>query len=162
MGILTHFNAAGEAVMVDVSQKDNTHRCAIAKGTIKVNKEVFEAIQKGTAKKGDVLGVARVAGIMATKRTSEMIPMCHPLMLTKCEVSFELEEEKLEVHCTCLVKTTGQTGVEMEALMGVQTSLLTIYDMCKAMDKAMIIERVHLQHKSGGKNGDYTYDAANR
>lgn len=155
MSGLTHFDQKGNAVMVDVSEKAVTSRMAIAEGTIKVNKEVFEAIKQGTAKKGDVLGVARVAGIMGAKRTFEMIPMCHPLLLTKCTVDFELLEEKLTVKATCLVKVNGQTGVEMEALTGVNIALLTIYDMCKAMDKGMVIEEVKLMEKQGGKSGHY-------
>lgn len=158
MSGLTHFDQKGNAVMVDVSEKAVTSRMAIAEGTIKVNKEVFEAIKQGTAKKGDVLGVARVAGIMGAKRTFEMIPMCHPLLLTKCTVDFELLEEKLTVKATCLVKVNGQTGVEMEALTGVNIALLTIYDMCKAMDKGMVIQEVKLMEKQGGKSGHYLKD----
>ena len=158
MSGLTHFDQKGNAVMVDVSEKAVTSRMAIAEGTIKVNKEVFEAIKQGTAKKGDVLGVARVAGIMGAKRTFEMIPMCHPLLLTKCTVDFELLEEKLTIKATCLVKVNGQTGVEMEALTGVNIALLTIYDMCKAMDKGMVIQEVKLMEKQGGKSGHYLRD----
>ena len=158
MSGLTHFDQKGNAVMVDVSEKAVTSRMAIAEGTIKVNKEVFEAIKQGTAKKGDVLGVARVAGIMGAKCTSQMIPMCHPLLLTKCTVDFELLEEELMVKATCLVKVNGQTGVEMEALTGVNIALLTIYDMCKAMDKGMVIQEVKLMEKQGGKSGHYLRD----
>ncbi len=153
--MLSHFDAKGQAIMVDVSAKQETAREAIAKGSIRVNQEVFNAIQEGTAKKGDVLGVARVAGIMGTKQTSALIPMCHPLMLTKCQIDFEMDAENLKVGCSCLVKTTGQTGVEMEALMGVNIALLTIYDMCKAMDKGMVIEDIYLYKKTGGKSGEY-------
>lgn len=153
--MLSHFDAKGQAIMVDVSAKQETAREAIAKGSIRVNQEVFNAIQEGTAKKGDVLGVARVAGIMGTKQTSALIPMCHPLMLTKCQIDFEMDAENLKVSCSCLVKTTGQTGVEMEALMGVNIALLTIYDMCKAMDKGMVIEDIYLYKKTGGKSGEY-------
>lgn len=152
---LTHFDPKGNAVMVDVSEKESTSRMAIAEGFIKVNKAVFDAIGNGTAKKGDVLGVARVAGIMGAKRTFEMIPMCHPLLITKCTVDFELLEEKLMVKASCLVKVNGQTGVEMEALTGVNIALLTIYDMCKAMDKGMVISEVRLMEKQGGKSGHY-------
>ncbi|RII32507.1 cyclic pyranopterin monophosphate synthase MoaC [Clostridium chromiireducens] len=151
---LTHFDNKGNAIMVDVTNKEVTERTAIAKGRIKVNKEVFEAIKNGTSKKGDVLGVARVAGIMATKRTSDLIPMCHVLMITKSSIDFEMFEERFEVEATCTVKVSGKTGVEMEALTGVSVALLTIYDMCKAMDKNMEINQVYLHNKTGGKSGD--------
>lgn len=151
---LTHFDQSGNAIMVDVSEKENTRRTAVAKGTIRVSREVFLAIKEGTSKKGDVLGVARVAGIMAAKKTWELIPMCHVLSLEKCSVDFELKEASLEVEATCLVKTTGKTGVEMEALTGVNVALLTIYDMCKAIDKAMVIGDIYLYQKTGGKSGD--------
>ncbi|MFW2489946.1 cyclic pyranopterin monophosphate synthase MoaC [Clostridium chromiireducens] len=151
---LTHFDNKGNAIMVDVTNKEVTERTAIAKGRIKVNKEVFEAIKNGTSKKGDVLGVARVAGIMATKRTSDLIPMCHVLMITKSSIDFEMFEERFEVEATCTVKVSGKTGVEMEALTGVSVALLTIYDMCKAMDKNMEINQVYLHKKTGGKSGD--------
>ncbi len=151
---LNHFDNNGNAIMVDVTEKEVTERLAIAKGKIKVNKDVFEAIKNGTAKKGDVLGVARVAGIMATKRTADLIPMCHVLMITKSSIEFEMFEEKLEVEATCIVKVSGKTGVEMEALTGVTVALLTIYDMCKAMDKNMEIGEVYLYKKTGGKSGD--------
>ncbi len=151
---LTHFDQSGNAIMVDVSEKEITKRTAMAKGTIRVSREVFQAIKEGTSKKGDVLGVARVAGIMGAKKTSELIPMCHILSLEKCSVDFELKEEELEVVATCFVKTTGKTGVEMEALTGVNIALLTIYDMCKAIDKTMVITEVYLCEKTGGKSGD--------
>jgi cyclic pyranopterin phosphate synthase len=151
---LTHFDNKGNAIMVDVTGKEVTERTAVAKGRIKVNRDVFEAIKNGTTKKGDVLGVARVAGIMATKRTSDLIPMCHVLMITKSIIDFELFEESLEVEAICTVKVSGKTGVEMEALTGVTVTLLTIYDMCKAMDKNMEINEVYLYKKTGGKNGD--------
>lgn len=149
-----HFDDNGNAIMVDVTEKEVTERLAIAKGKIKVNKDVFEAIRSGTLRKGDVLGVARVAGIMATKRTSDLIPMCHVLMITKSSVEFEMLEKKLEIEATCTVKVSGKTGVEMEALTGVTMALLTIYDMCKAMDKSMEISEVYLYKKTGGKSGD--------
>ena len=152
---LTHFDQSGNALMVDVTEKSSTHRVAIAKGTIKVNAETFEAIRAGTAKKGDVLGVARIAGIMAAKKTPELIPLCHPLMITKCTVDFSADAVKSEVEAVCTVKVTGQTGVEMEALTGVSAALLTIYDMCKAIDKGMEITNIHLSSKSGGKSGDF-------
>lgn len=155
MGKLNHFDQAGNAVMVDVTEKEVTERIAVACGQITMNQETFKIIQEGTAKKGDVLGVARVAGIMATKRTSELIPMCHPLMLTKATIDFEFLEESCSICAVCTTKLAGRTGVEMEALMGVTTALLTIYDMCKAMDRGMEIGQIHLLEKQGGKSGHY-------
>jgi cyclic pyranopterin phosphate synthase len=152
---LTHFDQSGSAIMVDVTKKSSTHRVAVAKGKIKVNAETLQAIVSGTAKKGDVLGVARIAGIMAAKKTPELIPLCHPLMITKCTVDFSIDPDKREVQAVCTVKVTGQTGVEMEALTGVSAALLTIYDMCKAIDKGMELTDIHLSSKSGGKSGDY-------
>ena len=152
---LTHFDAEGNAVMVDVSEKPVTAREATAHGIITMNEEAFTAVKNGTVKKGDVLGVARVAGIMATKRTSELIPLCHPLPLTKVKIDFELLEDRRAVEARCTVKTSGVTGVEMEALTGVQIALLTIYDMCKAVDKGMEMNGIHLCQKSGGKSGIY-------
>ena len=140
-----HFDENGNAVMVDVSEKEITERIAVASGKIRVNDAVMSAIVTHTAKKGDVLTVARVAGIMGTKQTSNLIPMCHPLCLNKCTVDF--------IKALCTVKVSGKTGVEMEALMGVNVALLTIYDMCKAMDRAMEIFDVHLEKKDGGKSG---------
>ena len=140
---LTHFDAAGNAVMVDVSAKPVTTREATAHGIITMNAEAFAAVQSGTVKKGDVLGVARIAGIMATKRTSELIPLCHPLPLTKAGIEFRLLPERQAVEALCTVKTSGVTGVEMEALTGVSTALLTIYDMCKAVDKGMELGEIH-------------------
>ncbi len=142
-------------MMVDVSEKNITARTAVASGQIHVSQEVFDAIVHGTAAKGDVLGVARVAGIMAAKQTSSLIPMCHPLMISKCQVDFELDEENLTVKAICMVKVSGKTGVEMEALTGVSVTLLTIYDMCKALDKRMEIGEIHLDSKSGGKSGEF-------
>ncbi|MEG2420938.1 MAG: cyclic pyranopterin monophosphate synthase MoaC [Oscillospiraceae bacterium] len=153
---LTHFDAAGNAIMVDVSGKNPTHRVAVATGSIRLSPEILAAIAGGTAQKGDVLGVARVAGILATKRTGELIPLCHPLGLTHVAVDFALTETG--VTATCTAETDGKTGVEMEALTGVSVSLLTIYDMCKAMDKGMVLENVHLVSKSGGKSGEFHYD----
>ena len=150
---LTHFDPSGNAIMVDVSEKEITARCAVASGTIEVNAAVMDAIVNKTAKKGDVLGVARVAGIMAAKRTSELIPLCHPLMLTKCTVDFKLHPDLPAVEAICTAQVSGKTGVEMEALTGVSTALLTIYDMCKAIDRAMEIGEIHLAEKSGGKSG---------
>ena len=155
---LTHFDAKGQAIMVDVTHKEETSRTAVAKGRIRVSPETLQAITEGTAKKGDVLGVARVAGIMAVKRTSELIPMCHPLMLGKCSVDFRLDREQYEVEAICTASLKGQTGVEMEALTGVNVALLTIYDMCKAIDKGMVISDVHLVKKSGGKSGDFYFN----
>ncbi|NFS27498.1 cyclic pyranopterin monophosphate synthase MoaC [Clostridium botulinum] len=150
-----HFDNEGNAIMVDVGNKNATERIAIASGKIRVNRDTFLAIEQGTAKKGDVLGVARVAGIMAAKKTSELIPLCHPLMITNCTIDFELLPKTLEVEVTSKVKVTGNTGVEMEALTAVSTTLLTIYDMCKAIDKAMEISNIHLRRKTGGKSGDF-------
>ena len=152
---LTHFDAKGNAIMVDVTEKQITHREATASGKIRVSRPVMEAVLSGTVKKGDVLGVARVAGIMAVKRTSDLVPMCHPLPLTGCSVDFSVDEEKLEITAFCTAKTDGRTGVEMEALTGVQVALLTIYDMCKAIDKRMEMNEIHLEKKSGGKSGDF-------
>lgn len=152
---LTHFDGQGNAIMVDVSEKNITHRVAVASGKICVNQAVYEAIVQGNVKKGDVLGVARVAGIMAAKKTSELIPMCHPLLLTKCTVDFELLPEELAVKAIATVKVNGQTGVEMEALTAVNVALLTIYDMCKAIDKTMELGEIHLEEKSGGKSGTF-------
>ena len=152
---LSHFDASGSAVMVDVSEKPVTARQAVARGIITMNAEAFAAVERGTVKKGDVLGVARIAGIMATKRTSELIPLCHPLPLTKVSVDFTLLPERQAVEAVCTVKTTGVTGVEMEALTGVSTALLTIYDMCKAVDKGMELSEIGLVEKTGGKSGHY-------
>ncbi|WP_294371785.1 cyclic pyranopterin monophosphate synthase MoaC [uncultured Clostridium sp.] len=152
---LTHFDSNGNAIMVDVSEKNITKRTATAKGKIYVNKAVIDAIINNTVEKGDVLGVARVAGIMGTKKTSELIPMCHPLMITKCSVDFNINEEDNYIEAVCTAKVTGKTGVEMEALTGVNIALLTIYDMCKAIDKTMEITEVHLARKTGGKSGDF-------
>ena len=157
-GKLNHFDQHENAVMVDVTDKNVTEREAIATGKIFVCDETYERILTGNMVKGDVLAVARVAGIMATKKTSELIPMCHPLMLTKAKVDFEFNEEEKSISATCLVKLSGKTGVEMEALTGVNVALLTIYDMCKAIDKGMVISDVHLVKKSGGKSGDFYFN----
>lgn len=150
---LTHFDEKGKAIMVDVTEKRETVREATATGKITVNKEVFQAVKNGTAGKGDVLGVATTAGIMGAKRTSDLIPMCHILPITKCKVEFELVESELAIYCDCTVRVTGKTGVEMEALTGVSVALLTVYDMCKAMDKKMEIGEIYLVKKTGGKSG---------
>jgi len=155
MAELTHFDTDGQAWMVDVGGKAESSRVAVAHGKIYVNAEAFEAIRSGSSKKGDVLGVARVAGIMGAKRTAELIPLCHILMLTKCSVDFVLHEEERSVEALCTVKTHGRTGVEMEALTGVQIALLTVYDMCKAVDKGMVIGDVCLLRKEGGRSGVY-------
>ena len=154
----SHFDEDGNAVMVDVSGKEITQRRALAEGKIRVSREVFEAIAGRKVKKGDVLTVAQVAGIMGTKRTAELIPMCHLLNLTNSEVRFEMNPEELEIKAFCQVKTEGKTGVEMEALTGVSTALLTIYDMCKAIDQRMVIEEIHLCEKSGGKSGTFMFE----
>ena len=155
MAELTHFNEQGRARMVDVTEKAVTHRRAVAAGEIHMAPETLQNIKDGTLKKGDVLGVARIAGIMATKRTSELIPLCHPLPLTKVSIDFSLLPEQQAVEARCTVKTSGVTGVEMEALTGVSTALLTIYDMCKAVDKGMELGGIHLVEKTGGKSGHY-------
>ena len=158
MANFTHFNQDGEAIMVDVSQKDITMRRAIAEGSIKVNQEVFRSIKKQTNKKGDVLAVARIAGIMAAKKTSDMIPLCHPLFITKITIDFELDEDNYMIKAIATTKVNGKTGVEMEALHAVSVTLLTIYDMCKAIDKSMEISDIRLLHKEGGKSGVYDYE----
>ena len=154
---LTHFDENGKAIMVDVTEKNDTVREATAKGRILVSKEVYDAIEAGTVGKGDVLGVATTAGIMGAKRTSELIPMCHPLPIQKCSVDYELDESNGIIRAFCTVKTEGKTGVEMEALTGVQVTLLTIYDMCKAIDKHMVMSNIHLVEKTGGKSGDFHF-----
>ena len=148
-----HFDDQGNAIMVDVSGKTTTERVAIAKGFIRVSPPVMDAILHHTAAKGDVLGVARVAGIMGTKRTSDLIPMCHPLNLNKAAIDFEPDPDAGTITAICTVKVSGKTGVEMEALTGVSVALLTIYDMCKAVDRAMTITNVRLMRKEGGKSG---------
>ena len=155
MGEFTHFNQHGDAIMVDISKKAETAREAIAEGRISMSQECFDQLKAGIIGKGDVLGVARIAGIMGAKKTSELIPLCHLLSLTKAEIDFELEDETCSVRTICTVRTTGKTGVEMEALTGVQIALLTIYDMCKAVDKGMEMNGIHLCQKSGGKSGIY-------
>lgn len=150
----THFDEKGNAWMVDVSKKADTRREAVASGFIAMSPECYDKVREGQMKKGDVLGVARIAGIMGAKRTEELIPLCHKLNLTGVEVWFEMEGGG-RIRAFCRTKTTGKTGVEMEALTGVQIALLTIYDMCKAVDKGMVISDVHLVSKFGGKSGDY-------
>lgn len=155
---LTHFDENGKAYMVDVTEKGETVREATATGKIVVNQEVYEAICAGTIGKGDVLGVATTAGIMGVKRTFELIPMCHILQITNCKVTFEMLPEEYAVQCYCTVKVTGKTGVEMEALTGVSVALLTVYDMCKALDKSMEIKEIYLCRKTGGKSGEYHHE----
>ena len=144
--------------MVDVSEKETTSRAAIAKGIISMNDQAIKAVLGGTAKKGDVLGVARIAGIMAAKRCAELIPLCHPLNFDKCTVDFSINEKKKEIEASCTVKLSGKTGAEMEALTGTSIALLTIYDMCKALDRAMVIGDIKLMEKSGGKSGCFVRD----
>ena len=155
---LTHFDATGQAHMVDVGAKNETHRIAVAAGTIRMQPATLELVKSGTAKKGDVLGVARIAAIMAAKRTSDLVPLCHPLALTKVAVEFEIDEASCSVHCRAQVETYGKTGVEMEALTSVQVGLLTVYDMCKAVDRGMVMTDVRVLEKHGGKSGDWTAD----
>ncbi|HEY0634038.1 MAG TPA: cyclic pyranopterin monophosphate synthase MoaC [Gammaproteobacteria bacterium] len=155
MSKLSHFNSAGEAHMVDVGNKAVTQRTAIAEGRIVMQPQTLRIIEQGTAKKGDVLGVARIAGIMAAKKTADLIPLCHPLALSKVSIDLEPRAADNAVWCRATVQTSGQTGVEMEALTAVQITLLTIYDMCKAIDKGMTIEGVRLLEKMGGKSGHW-------
>jgi cyclic pyranopterin phosphate synthase len=157
MAELTHFNARGEAHMVDVGGKAATHRVAVAAGTIRMDPETLRLIVGGGHKKGDVLGIARVAGIMAAKRTSELVPLCHPIALTRVDVAFEADPAVDDecVRCIATAETVGPTGVEMEALCAVQIALLTIYDMCKAVDRGMVIEHVRLLEKRGGRSGHW-------
>jgi len=152
---LTHFDEQGNANMVDTSDKPITDRCAVATGQIHVNRDVMDAILQKKVKKGDVLNVARVAGIMATKQTSSLIPLCHTIPLTSAEIAFDIQEQACIIKATCTVKCQWKTGVEMEALTGVNVALLTIYDMCKAIDKSMEITNIALLKKSGGKSGIY-------
>ncbi len=155
MSDLTHFNQAGEALMVDIGGKETTKRVAVAEGRIKMLPSTLSLIQEGGHKKGDVLGIARIAGIMAAKKTSDLIPLCHPLALTKVAIDFDVLEQDVAVQCRAQVTTSGQTGVEMEALTAVQVALLTIYDMCKAVDRGMVMNQVKLLEKAGGKSGHW-------
>ena len=159
MSTLTHFDAQGQAHMVDVGGKASTHRVAVATGRIEMLPETLALIESGTAKKGDVLGIARVAGIMAAKKTSELIPLCHPIALTRVAIEFSLHPltaaRSAQVVCTGTAETVGPTGVEMEALTAVQISLLTIYDMCKAVDQSMVISGIRLLEKVGGRSGHF-------
>ncbi len=155
MSKLTHFNQHGDAHMVDIAAKDPSHRRAIAQGTIQMHADTLAMIQAGEHKKGDVLGIARLAGIMAAKKTSDLIPLCHPLMLSHVQVDFELNPDKSSITCFATVETDGKTGVEMEALAAVQIGLLTIYDMCKAVDRGMQMHDIQLNEKKGGKSGTW-------
>lgn len=158
----THFDEQGNALMVDVGDKADTRREAVAKGSIFMSHECLKKVMEGTMAKGDVLGVARVAGIMGAKRTSDLIPLCHILNLTKLTIDFTVLEETREIQAACTARTTGKTGVEMEALTGVTVALLTIYDMCKAVDKTMELGNIYLEHKSGGKSGQFNNPRAER
>ncbi len=158
MGELTHFNAAGQAHMVDVAEKPDSHRVAIAAGKITMRPETLQKIVQGTANKGDVLGIARVAAIQGSKRTSDLIPLCHPIALTSVSVEFKVVAQDNAVECVAQAETVGRTGVEMEALTAVSVGLLTIYDMCKAVDRGMHIESVRLLEKRGGKSGHWRAD----
>ena len=155
MNKLTHFDASGQAHMVNVGDKPNTHRIAVATGKISMLPDTFSMIEAGTHKKGDVLGIARIAGIQASKKTSDLIPLCHPLALTHVSLEFALNKETSSITCQVRAETTGPTGVEMEALTAVQVALLTIYDMAKAVDRGMVMGDVHLLEKGGGKSGEW-------
>jgi len=153
MSKLTHFDEQGQAHMVDVGAKDYTHRIAVTSGHITMERDTLKLIQEGGHKKGDVLGIARVAGIMAAKKTPDLVPLCHPLALTRIAIDFDVDESASRILCRAQVETRGQTGVEMEALCATQVALLTIYDMCKAVDRGMVIGEVQLEEKAGGKSG---------
>jgi len=158
-GKLTHLDETGAAHMVDVGGKAETERVAVAEGSVKMRRETLALIRSGSAAKGDVIATARIAGIMAAKKTHELIPLCHPLLLSKISVDIEPDEELPGLHVTATVKLTGKTGVEMEALTAVSVACLTIYDMAKAVDKAMIIKDIRLLRKTGGKSGEWTAEA---
>lgn len=160
MNKLTHFDAEGKAHMVDVGEKSETHRIAVAGGTIRMLPETLASILAGSASKGDVLGVARIAAIQGAKRTSELIPLCHPIALTRIGVEFETNEADASVQCTVTAETVGRTGVEMEAMSAVAVALLTVYDMCKAVDRGMHIDNIRLLKKSGGKSGEWLANQA--
>lgn len=157
MAQFTHFNEAGQAHMVDVGEKAETHRVARASGSIRMQPATLKLIQQGDAKKGDVLGIARIAAIQGSKRTSDLIPLCHPIALTKFGVEFEIAEPDT-IHCTVTAETVGRTGVEMEALTATSVALLTIYDMCKAVDRGMTLFDIRLEEKIGGKSGHWVAD----
>jgi cyclic pyranopterin phosphate synthase len=155
---LSHFDTAGQAHMVDIGAKTDTHRIAVAKGTISMKHETLRIVEAGTAQKGDVLGIARIAAIMATKRTSELVPLCHPLFLTRVAVDFVINHDSCGIDCTAQIECHGKTGVEMEALTAVQIGLLTIYDMCKAVDRDMVMSNIRVTEKHGGKSGEWSSD----
>ncbi len=155
---LTHFDQSGQAHMVDVGNKVHSKRVAVASGRISMQAATLQLIKKGDAKKGDVLGIARIAAIQGSKRTADLIPLCHPISLTKVSVTFDIDDKNHAVVCTATTETTGQTGVEMEALTAVSVGLLTIYDMCKAADRGMLIGEIKLLEKSGGKSGEWRAD----
>jgi cyclic pyranopterin phosphate synthase len=155
MSQLTHFDNSGQAHMVDVGEKKETRRIAVAAGSIQMQPATLDLIMQGNAKKGDVLGIARIAAIQGSKRTSELIPLCHPIALTKVGVEFEIDEPENTVHCFITAETVGRTGVEMEALTAASVALLTIYDMCKAVDRGMTISNIRLLEKQGGKSGSW-------
>jgi len=157
MSKLTHFNEQGAAHMVDIAKKTITHRIAIACGSISMQHETLHLIKEKNHKKGDVLGIAQTAGIMAAKKTSELIPLCHPLSLTHINIELNIDENTNTINCECRAETEGKTGVEMEALTSVQVTLLTIYDMCKAVDRGMVISNIKLLKKTGGKSGDWEH-----
>lgn len=158
---LTHFDSNGQAHMVDVGDKTHTKRTAVASGSISMLASTLDLIMQGNAKKGDVLGIARIAAIQASKKTADLIPLCHPIPLTKVGVEFEVDENNNRISCTATTQTTGQTGVEMEALTAVSLGLLTIYDMCKAVDRGMTISDIKLLEKHGGKSGDWSLNNSN-
>ena len=155
MNKLTHFDSSGQAHMVDVSDKASTHRVAIATGCIQMNPNTYDLIESGGHKKGDVLGIARIAGIQAAKKTADLIPLCHPIALTHVSIEFQSDRSSHRIYCQARAETTGPTGVEMEALTATQIALLTIYDMCKAVDRGMVMSNIKLLEKSGGKSGDW-------
>jgi cyclic pyranopterin phosphate synthase len=162
MSNLTHFNEDGRAKMVDVTGKEDTLRIAVARGVVKMRPETLSAIKDGNIKKGDVLAVAQVAGIMAAKQTGDLIPMCHPLFISGADIDFNINDSETKVEIQAVVRTTGKTGVEMEALTAVSAAALTIYDMCKAIDKDMVISEIRLVEKTGGKSGKYTRKGENQ
>lgn len=162
MSEFTHFDATGQAHMVDVAAKSETHRVAKAAGSIRMLPQTLDLILQGDAKKGDVLGIARIAAIQGSKRTSELIPLCHPIGLTKVGVQFDIDQPNAVIHCTVTAETVGRTGVEMEALTAVSVALLTIYDMCKAVDRGMVISDIRLLQKQGGKSGNWQAETAQR
>ena len=155
MNKLTHFDSSGQAHMVDVGDKASTHRVAIATGCIQMNPNTYELIESGGHKKGDVLGIARIAGIQAAKKTADLIPLCHPIALNHVRIEFRSDQSSHTIYCQARAETTGPTGVEMEALTATQIALLTIYDMCKAVDRGMVMSDIKLLEKSGGKSGDW-------